>query len=280
MLKEDFETYLQEENLAGSGRASSYLKALQWLRQMLEIQSYGFDDCVDIWSIESDGRLTELRTAVLEEQKKKASPWITDGIPVSYLRNGYCAAALTQLIDFLPHHLHANKILKIYDSHEEGEEGLAEALSEEPELDDSFAHDSNSKDGKDRIRERKERIGQSAFRRMVLRNYLGCCAITGLDIATSNRASHIIGWADRRETRMLPSNGICLSATYDAAFDKKLISFDEDYRLIVSKEIRDHYGSDSVRQYFEKLEGEKLTAPMRDVPKQKYLVEHRKAGGF
>lgn len=280
MLKEDFETYLEEENLAGSGRASSYLKALQWLRQMLEIQSYGFDDCIDIWSIESDGRLTELRTAVLEEQKKEASPWITEGIPVSYLRNGYCAAALTQLIEFLPHHLHANKIMKIYDSHEEGQEGLAEALSEEPELDDNFAHDSNSKDGKDRIKERKERIGQAAFRKMVLRNYHGCCAITGLDIAPLNRASHIIGWAERKATRMLPSNGICLSATYDAAFDKKLISFDEDYRLIISKEIRDHYTNSSVQEYFENREGQVLTKPTRDSPKQDYLAEHRNAGAF
>jgi putative restriction endonuclease len=47
MFKADFETYLNEENVAGSGKASSYLKALDWLHKMLEIESYGFSDCID-----------------------------------------------------------------------------------------------------------------------------------------------------------------------------------------------------------------------------------------
>jgi hypothetical protein len=37
MFKSGFEIYLNEENVAGSGKASSYLKALDRLRQMLEI---------------------------------------------------------------------------------------------------------------------------------------------------------------------------------------------------------------------------------------------------
>ena len=34
---------------------------------------------------------------------------------------------------------------------------------------------------------------------------------------------------------------MCLSGTYDIAFDQHLISFDEDYRMIVCSEIRDHF---------------------------------------
>lgn len=280
MAKSDFESYLNEENLAGSGKASSYLKALHWLKQMLELKSFGFEDCMDIWSVQSVARLAELRAFVLNEQKKTSSPWRTEGIPVSYLKNGYCAAALTQLIEFLPYQLHSDKLLKIYDASSDGDEGLAKALNKEPELDDSYVENPNSKDGQDRISEKKERIGQSTFRKMVLRNYHGCCAITGLDIAPLNRASHIIGWAERKKTRMLPSNGICLSATYDAAFDKKLISFDEHYRLIVSKKIRDHYTNSGAREYFEKREGQVLVQPKRDSPNQEYLEEHRNAGSF
>ena len=36
------------------------------------------------------------------------------------------------------------------------------------------------------------------------------------------------------EANLLNSEDLCLSAIYDAAFDRHLISFDEHYRLIVS----------------------------------------------
>ena len=60
------------------------------------------------------------------------------------------------------------------------------------------------------------------------------CCLTGLDLPQLNRASHIIGWAEPKgkQIRMDPRNGLCLSATYDAAFDRKPITFDEDYRLV------------------------------------------------
>ena len=41
-------------------------------------------------------------------------------------------------------------------------------------------------------------------------------------------------WAEGEANRLDPENALCLSATYDAAFDRHLISFDEHYRLIVS----------------------------------------------
>jgi putative restriction endonuclease len=280
MFRTDFETYLNEENVAGSGKASSYLKALDWLRQMLEIESYGFSDCINIWSVQSVARLSDLRALVLLEQKNSSSPWYAGGIPVSYLRDGYCAAALSDLIRFVPQQVFVDKLLKIYDSHVDDEAGLATQLDIDPELPDDYVYDPKSKDGQDLIREAKIRIGQAAFRKMILKNYQNSCCITGLDIPILNRASHIIGWAERKETRMLPSNGLCLSATYDAAFDKKLISLDEKYRVIISKEIRDHYSNNHVKVYFECREGQVITYPVRSKPSQEFLETHRKAGNF
>ncbi|MSU26480.1 MAG: hypothetical protein EXS27_01025, partial [Pedosphaera sp.] len=204
MVKSDFETYLNVENVGGSGKASSYLKALDWLRQMLEIESYGFSDCINIWSVQSFARLSDLRALVLVEQKNSSSPWYADGIPVSYLRDGYCAAALSELIRFMPQQGFVDKLLKIYDSHVGDEAGLATKLDIDPELPDDYVYDPESKDGQDLIRAAKTRIGQAAFRKMILKNYQNSCCITGLDIPILNRASHIIGWAENKTTRMLP----------------------------------------------------------------------------
>ena len=79
---------------------------------------------------------------------------------------------------------------------------------------------------------------------------------------------------------MDPHNGLCLSATYDAAFDKHLISLDQDFRVILSREIKDHYTSESVQTYFTKIEGTTIELPKRFQPEQKYLEVHRKAGNF
>ena len=63
------------------------------------------------------------------------------------------------------------------------------------------------------------------------------------------RASHISEWAEGEANRLNPENGLCLSATYDAAFDRHLISFDEHYRLIVSKAIKDQYTDAAAKSY-------------------------------
>lgn len=279
-LHSDFEHYLREDNKDGSGKASSYLRGLDLLEQMLRIESFDFADCQDLWSVNDSGRLTDLRSFVLEEQKKPTSPWFAENIPVSYLRDGHCAAALTQLIEFQLRHQYTLKTQEIYEAHTGTDTELAAKLSFEPVIPDGYVNDSKSKDGQDRIREVKTRIGQDDFRKRILAIYQNRCCITGLNIPALNRASHIIGWAERKATRMLPSNGLCLSATYDAAFDKKLISLDEDYRLIVSNELQEHYTNDTAKTYFQDREGQAITLPVRDKPNQKYLQEHRNAGSF
>ena len=74
---------------------------------------------------------------------------------------------------------------------------------------------------------------------------------------------------------MDPENGLCLSATYDAAFDKHLISFDDDYRMIVSKEIKDYYTNEVANEYFGKYEGKSIILPERFMPNKKLLEIHR-----
>ena len=52
-------------------------------------------------------------------------------------------------------------------------------------------------------------------------------------------ASHIVPWKDSSdEERRDVNNGILLSPTYDALFDKHLISFDDSGSIIISSKIK------------------------------------------
>lgn len=279
--KSDFTEHLRASNVGGSGKASSYLRALELLEEMLKAAPMGFEDCQDLWSVGSPERLMELRWRVLEEQKRgQQSPWTQEGIPVSYLRDGYCSAALAQLIEFLAQTTFSEKILGILDSTAGDDAVVAKAINISPSIPDGFVDDAASKDGKERLQSIKARIGQGTFREVILAIYRNRCSLTGIDLPEVNRASHIIGWAERAETRMDPRNGICLSATYDAAFDRKLITFDDDFRLVLGKSIRDRVPTETLKHHFLNKEGQRLEMPARLHPLKEYLEHHRKGGEF
>ena len=110
---------------------------------------------------------------------------------------------------------------------------------------------------------------------MILTTYEGCCCITGLNIKDVLRASHIVPWAEDEPNRLNPANGLCLSATYDAAFDRHLISFDEDYRLIFSPTLSEHFTNQAFQDQFKTFEGRRLTLPLRFQPDPALMQSHR-----
>ena len=120
-----------------------------------------------------------------------------------------------------------------------------------------------------------QRIGQNVFRCILLEIYNERCCVCGLNIKELLRASHILPWSDNTQNRLNPENGLCLSATYDAAFDKHLISFDDDYRMVVSPYIRDFYTNEAAKEYFERYEGKQLELPNKFKPDKKLLRLHR-----
>lgn len=83
-------------------------------------------------------------------------------------------------------------------------------------------------------RQTKIRLGQDRFRRALDDYYGGRCAITGITQREMLRASHIVPWAECRSNaeRLDPHNGLLLAAHWDAAFDKGLVSFDEEGRVL------------------------------------------------
>jgi len=87
----------------------------------------------------------------------------------------------------------------------------------------------------------RQRVGQQTFRSAMLDYWGGACAVTGIALPEVLRASHAKPWADcATDTERLDvDNGFLLAANLDAMFDRFLISFDAEGRLLVSDAISD-----------------------------------------
>ena len=281
IYKAPFTNYIHANNVTGSKKAASYIRAIDLLNKMIQSTSFEFEDCKNVWSVSSVERLNELYLFVLQESKRgDASAWNINGIPMSYLQNGYCSAALKSYQEFLIEYVYEQELLTAFNEHKGAESEVVEKLDRKIIYPKFLLDGLDKKEGKEVIRSVRVRVNQGVFRLMILKIYNESCCITGLNIPTVNRASHIIPWTEEHDIRLDPKNGLCLSATYDAAFDKHLISLDEDYRIIISKNIADYYKSDIVKQYFQRKVGDKITLPSSYLPKQEYLEKHRNNKAF
>ncbi|MBK9984031.1 MAG: HNH endonuclease [Saprospiraceae bacterium] len=82
------------------------------------------------------------------------------------------------------------------------------------------------------------RVGQGFFRNCILHRWEYKCAVTGFEKRDVLIASHILPWAkSTNEERLDPHNGILLSPTYDALFDRHLISFENSGKIILKETI-------------------------------------------
>ena len=128
--------------------------------------------------------------------------------------------------------------------------------------------------GEVKLREIKTRVNQNVFRQMVISNYTGKCAISGIDIPELLVASHIVPWSINEEERLNPENGICFSALYDKAFDKGLIGIDEQYKILLSKNIKKNKEAIYYDKYVDHLENQTLTLPQKYLPKKEFIQYH------
>ena len=82
------------------------------------------------------------------------------------------------------------------------------------------------------------RVGQGAYRKRIIHRWEYKCAVTGFDKLNLLIASHILPWANSNDNERLDvNNGILLSPTYDALFDRHLISFENSGKIILSDTI-------------------------------------------
>lgn len=121
----------------------------------------------------------------------------------------------------------------------------------------------------------KVRRHQTFFRRAVIGSYEGRCCMSGMPVNEVLRASHIIPWRESEEKRADPANGLCLSATYDAAFDRGLISVSEDHRIMVSEILLMLTKEESVKSVFHAIKGVAIRLPAKNLPDADCLAWHR-----
>ncbi|WP_233231636.1 HNH endonuclease [Tichowtungia aerotolerans] len=277
-VRKQYSEFLYAGNVQGSNKASSYIRALVLLDGIL--RQTGLLEHRDFWSIESVDEIDRLYKYALEFQKEEGSIFLHSGLPPSYGRNGYYSAALKSYQQFLVLRQYEDGLWDVYntsgiDPTELGKKlarkkiKFAETLVEDRDVDFS------TKEGKDILRQTKARVNQKFFRDMILVDYETQCCVTGLNIPAVLRASHIVGWAEDKANRMNPANGLCLSATYDAAFDRHLISFDDDFRMILSPGLKEHYSNEAFKTHFLAFEGKLISPPKRFCPDQSFLEKHR-----
>ena len=89
------------------------------------------------------------------------------------------------------------------------------------------------------------------------------------------RASHIIPWSIDATIRLDPTNGLCLNALHDAAFDRGLMTFDQQTRLVISKTLRSEMPADLFSVWFARYEGVGIEIPDRFAASADALNYHR-----
>ncbi|NOU00886.1 MAG: HNH endonuclease [Gallionella sp.] len=119
-----------------------------------------------------------------------------------------------------------------------------------------------------------QRIKQHFFRRAVLSGYRGRCCMSGLSESRLLIASHIVPWSKDKENRLNPSNGLCLSAIHDRAFDKGLITLTDDFKVIVSDELK-RRDEPFVNEVLLPLSGRMIELPERFAPQAEFAAWHR-----
>jgi len=267
----DFNTRLSPEN---SGKADSYARAIQVLDEVLPYQ-----DVVDLhgqslYQVSDTAVIEAILHLVNDEVKKmklqQQNIFDDYGKPNqrSYPLKSFCSAALKSLKKYAQYMQDVNEADRIVAQE-------ADPRSISTRLIDHF---NLTKEGEDVVSESKRRKGQDYFRRMILTNYGGRCALTGMDIPQLLLASHIIPWAEKahKQDRLNPCNGICLSALYDKAFDQGLITFSpDDYSVILSSALQEHKTAEYYDKHFGSIAGQKIQVPKDYAPKRDFLAYHR-----
>jgi putative restriction endonuclease len=119
----------------------------------------------------------------------------------------------------------------------------------------------------------EQRVGQTFFRRAVMANYENSCCVTGIADLRLLNASHITPWQTDVENRHNPRNGLCLSATFDRAFDRGLMTVTADLRVRLSGQLLKSENAET-RSFFAPYEGRMVRQATHLAPDPALLLQH------
>lgn len=267
----DFNTRLSPEN---SGKADSYARAITILDEVLPYQSVIDLQGRSLYELSDVTAIDDVLCLVNEEVKKMKNQQqnIFDdyGKPNqrSYPLKSFCSAALKSLKKYAEYEQEVVVADRIV-AQETNHQSISKKL---------IAYFDITKEGEDQLSITKRRKGQDYFRRMILANYGGRCALTGISVPQLLLASHIIPWADKshKKDRLNPCNGICLSALYDKAFDNGLFTISpDDYTIQLSSALREYGTHEYFDKQFGSISGKQITMPIEYKPNRDFLAYHR-----
>lgn len=121
--------------------------------------------------------------------------------------------------------------------------------------------------------ETTRRLHQSFFREAVLAAYDGTCCVTGLPVKECLVAAHIIPWSEDERRRADPTNGLCLSATFERLFDRGLIAIQEDLTIEVHSDLLSS-PNPVVQKRIAARHGKRMVEPARFAPDRQCLAWH------
>lgn len=267
----DFNTRLSPEN---SGKADSYARAIMILDEVLpyqnvvDLQGRSLYELSDVTAIDDVLRLVNEEVKKMKNQQQNIFDDYGKPNQRSYPLKSFCSAAL--------------KSLKKYAEYEQevvvADRIVAQETNPQTISKKLIVYFDITKEGEDQLSITKRRKSQDYFRRMILANYGGRCALTGISVPQLLLASHIIPWADKshKKDRLNPCNGICLSALYDKAFDKGLFTISpDDYTIQLSSALREYGTQEYFDKQFGSISGKQITMPIEYKPNRDFLAYHR-----
>lgn len=267
----DFNTRLSPEN---SGKADSYARAIMILDEVLpyqnviDLQGRSLYELSDVAAIDDVLHLVNEEVKKMKNQQQNIFDDYGKPNQRSYPLKSFCSAAL--------------KSLKKYAEYEQevvvADRIVAQETNPQTISKKLIAYFDITTEGEDQLSITKRRKGQDYFRRMILANYGGRCALTGISVPQLLLASHIIPWADKshKKDRLNPCNGICLSALYDKAFDKGLFTISpDDYTIQLSSALREYGTQEYFDKQFGSISGKQMAMPIEYKPNRDFLAYHR-----
>lgn len=119
------------------------------------------------------------------------------------------------------------------------------------------------------------RINQSIFWKMILATYNNRCCITAINKIELLTASHIVAWNKDEKNRLNPTNGLCLNALHDKAFDNGLLTISaDDYHVKISSKLKTSNPTENIQDFFLRFEGRNIKLPDKFLPGKEFLKIH------
>ncbi len=160
---------------------------------------------------------------------------------------------------------------------------ILETLSEQPlELNTELV-EQTSRQRRTAVIQLSKKLRDSSFKTRVLNAYGNKCAFSGLQLKLVD-AAHIVPVSSDTSTDET-SNGIALSALYHRAYDKGLVTFNEQYQIIINnselKNLKDLGFDGGMNKFVKDLRPIILVPPaISDRPNVSFIKEANKLRGW